>query len=82
MKYNARCWTPPAVVLWIVMISLSACEREASKGWPSICPPVVQYDQKTQDRTALEVDGLSEGAAITQMLNDYVVLRHQARACK
>jgi hypothetical protein len=43
---------------------------------------VVQYDQKTQDRAALEVNDLPEGAAITQMLNDYAVLRDQARACR
>jgi len=44
----------------------------------SVCPPVVQYNRETQERAALEVEGLPEGAAITGMLSDYAVLRDQA----
>jgi len=47
----------------------------------SVCPPVVQYNRETQERAALEVEGLPEGAAITGMLSDYAVLRDQVRAC-
>lgn len=62
------------------MISLSACAREVFDSRPSVCPPVVQYDRETQNRAALEVEGMPEGAAITGMLSDYSVMRNQARA--
>jgi hypothetical protein len=35
-----------------------------------------------QDRAALEVKGLPDGAAVIVMLSDYSVMRDQARACR
>ena len=80
MKSNARCWTPPAAVLLIAMLWLSACGMDGSEtGAP--CPPVVEYSAADQTRAALEVEALPEGAVIARMLSDFAVLRDQARAC-
>ena len=81
MKSNARCWTPPAVALGIAMLSLSACAMGGSDRAQLVCPPVVRYNRETQDRAALEVEGLPNGAALTGMLSDYSVMRDQARRC-
>ena len=43
---------------------------------------MVQYDPEMQERAALEMEGLPEGAAITGMLSDYSVMRDQARASR
>lgn len=46
----------------------------------NICPPVVEYSQADLVRAADEIEGLPEGAVLTNMLGDYAVLREQARA--
>jgi len=46
-----------------------------------VCPPVVEYDDGFQARAAEEVQALSEGSVIVEMLSDYAVMREQARAC-
>ena len=81
MKFKVRCWMQPAAALGIVMILLSGCAMVSSEPRASVCPPVVQYNRETQERAALEVEGLPKGAAITEMLSDYAVLRDQVRAC-
>jgi hypothetical protein len=42
---------------------------------------VVEYSQDLLARAADELDSLSAGSAIEQMLADYQVMRHQAREC-
>lgn len=81
MKSNARCWTPPAAALLIVMLWLNACAM-AGSDTRAPCPPVVEYSAADQDRAAEEVETLPEGAIIFTMLGDYGVLRDQARACQ
>ena len=81
MKYNAKCWTPPAAALMAAMIFLSACAMGASETPLSACPPVVEYSRSQQAGVADELAGLSESALIIAWLADYAVLREQARAC-
>lgn len=81
MKSNARCWTPPAAVLLIAMLWLSACGMGSSEARPNTCPPIVEYTKADEASAAAEVDELPEGAAIVRLLADYAVLRDQARAC-
>jgi hypothetical protein len=47
-----------------------------------VCPPVVEYSRTEQARAANEVGSLPEGAMVVRMLNDYAVLRDQARVCR
>ncbi|MET4130638.1 hypothetical protein ACSSV6_003995 [Roseovarius sp. MBR-38] len=80
MKFNARCWKPPAAVLVTLMLWLSACATGGSDAQVA-CPPVVEYSAAEQSRAAAEVGALPENAMIVRMLGDYAVLRDQARAC-
>ena len=45
------------------------------------CAPVVEYSREFQARTAEELSSLPHRSAIADMLNDYAVMRDQARAC-
>lgn len=82
MKFNARCWTPPAVAPLIAMLWLSACAMGGSDRPTIACPPVVEYSQADLARAADEVEELPEATVLTGMLADYAVLREQARACR
>ncbi|MDO5757946.1 MAG: hypothetical protein Q4P24_10590 [Rhodobacterales bacterium] len=81
MKSNARCWTPPAVVLLIAMLWLSGCAMDGSNAGV-LCPPVMPYSATDQARAAAEVATLPEGTVVIRMLSDYAVMREQARACR
>jgi len=81
MKFNAECLKPRLAALAIVTSLLSACATVSSEPVVGVCPPVVEYNRETQDRAALEVEGLPESAAITGMLSDYSVIRDQAHRC-
>ena len=80
MKSNVRCSRPPAAVLGIATLWLSACATGGSD-MRAPCPPVVPYSAADQARAAAEVAALPEGAVVVRMLSDYTVLRDQARAC-
>ena len=82
MTSNARCWTRRLSVLAIGMSSLSGCATEGFEpGDVAVCPPVVQYSREFQARAADELAPLPVGSAIDEMLNDYAVMREQARTC-
>ena len=81
MISNVRCSTPPAAALLIVMLWLGACATDGSDAMPR-CPPVVDYSPTYQETAAAEIETLSEVFIVVQMLNDYAVLREQARACR
>lgn len=82
MPSTARCWTQPRVALAAAMIFLTACAGGSFDTAPSACPSVVEYSRAEQARVATELAALPEGAAITEWLADYAVLRAQARACR
>ena len=46
------------------------------------CPAIKEYSAKFQDDLAVELDSLPEGAALTEAMADYSVLRQQVRACR
>jgi hypothetical protein len=60
---------------------LTGCARVGSEPVAAVCPPVVEYSKDFQLRAADEVAALPDGSAIVEMLEDYAVMRAQARAC-
>ena len=80
MTCSAGCSTPRRVALVIATLLLAACARVGSEPGP-VCPPVPEYSAAFQARAALEVEALPEGAALLVMMQDYAVMREQARAC-
>jgi hypothetical protein len=65
----------------IVTSLLSACATVSFEPVVGICPPVEGYDAGFQARAAEEVLALPDGSAVVEMLNDYAVMREQARVC-
>ena len=60
----------------------SGCATGGSEpGVIAACPPVAEYSREFQVRAAAELDLLSDGSAVAEMLSDYAVMREQARAC-
>jgi hypothetical protein len=60
---------------------LSACGT-ASSNPACVCPPIKEYSWEFQKKLAAEVEAAPEGAAFTEALKDYAVLRGQIRTCK
>jgi hypothetical protein len=82
MTSNARCWKQQLAALVLVTIWLSSCATVGSDGGAfRVCPPVVEYSREFQARAAEELALLPEGSMIPEMLNDYAVMRDQARIC-
>ncbi len=81
MKFNAECSRLRLAVLVIVTSLLGACATVSSERVVGVCPPVVEYDAELQARAAEQVQALPEGSMIVEMLNDYAVIREQARVC-
>ena len=81
MKSSAKCSKPRLVVLVIVTSFLSACATVSSEPVVGVCPPVVEYEVGFQARAAEDVQALPDGSAVVEMLNDYAVMRDQARIC-
>ncbi len=82
MMSNAGCWKWRLVVLVIAASLLSGCATVGSEaGWLATCPPVVEYSREVQAGAADEIEVLTDGSAIAEMLSDYAVMRQQARAC-
>ena len=78
-RTNMTNWMPRLAVLAIATSLLAGCATARSDGGG--CPPVPAYSREFLARAAGEVQQLSPGAAIEQMLADYQVMRDQARAC-
>ena len=81
MKFNAECSKLRLAVLVIVTSLLGACATVSSELVVGVCPPVAEYDAELQARAAEQVQALPEGSMIVEMLNDYAVMRDQARMC-
>ena len=80
MKSNAECWMR-LVGLVIGMSLLAACATVSSESVLGVCPPVVEYSQAEQAQAADEIASLSQNTVIIGWLNDYSVMRDQARIC-
>lgn len=82
MTSNAGCWKQRLAALVIAMGLLSGCATDGfDTSMVTVCPPVVDYSREFQARAAEELELLSEGSAISELLKDYNVLREQVRAC-
>jgi len=81
MKPNAGCSRLWLVGLAIGMSLLSACATVSSESAIGVCPPVVEYSQAEQAQAADEIASLPQNAVIIGWLNDYSVMRDQARIC-
>ena len=77
---GSGCSMRRVIVLVGVTISLGACATGNSERGVA-CVPVPEWRQELLDRAADEVVRLPEGAAVVRMLEDYAVMRAQARAC-
>lgn len=66
----------------MLLLSLTACATGPSS--PSVCPPVVEYDQAFMDRAADELDAaVAQGmTAIPTMIEDYGRERAMLRECQ
>lgn len=83
MMSNDGCWRPRLAALAIAMSLLSGCATVGSDGGSSVtCPPVVEYGRDLQARAADELLLLLDPSALVEMMNDFVVMREQARACR
>ena len=83
MKFSERCWRRRLAVLVAATSLLTGCATVGFEaGGVAACPPVVEYSEEFQARAAEEMALSPDGSAVVEMMNDYAVMRQQARACK
>jgi hypothetical protein len=64
-------------------VLLIACDPESSDVVVKIvCPTIMQYDAKTQERALAEYQALPAGSALKQSIGDYKRLRDQVTVCR
>lgn len=71
-------FAPRLAALALATSWLSGCAQTISSG----CPPVPDYDRALRLRAATELAALPPQSALERMLDDYAVMRAQARACR
>jgi hypothetical protein len=82
MRSNNGCSRRRRVVPGLATIWVSGCAMGGSDvGGFGACPSVVAYNGEFQAQAAEELALLPPDSAITEMLNDYAVIREQARDC-
>ena len=80
---NAACSKRRLAALAIAMNLLTGCATvDSEPRITNVCPPVVEYSGALRARAVDEVARLPAGSAIVAMMNDYSVMRDQARACR
>ena len=82
MRFIAGCWRPRLAGLILATTWPAACAMGGSEPPVAFCPPVVEYSPEFQARAADELALLPEPSSVVEMLSDYAVMRHQARACR
>lgn len=65
----------------IAVSLLTACATGSSDP-ACVCPPVKEYKQDFQTQLANEIEAAPQDAAFPVAMQDYAVMRAQARACK
>ena len=68
------------MLLAIGVSFLAACAMGNSDP-ACVCPPVKQYDRAFQTKLAQEIEAAPEDVAFPIALQDYALMRAQARAC-
>ncbi|MEQ5795204.1 hypothetical protein LZ686_11125 [Paracoccus sp. NFXS7] len=82
MMFNAGCWMRRLAVLAVATNLLSGCAMGISDSRiATVCPPVIEYGRAFQARGALELTLLRDESAVVTMMQDYAVMREQARSC-
>jgi hypothetical protein len=61
----------------ILLALLTSCAQKNSSG----CPMLKSYTPEQQDKAYVELSQLSSGAELRAMMNDYALLRQEARDC-
>jgi hypothetical protein len=51
-------------------------------GHPELCPKVVNYDSATETSLANAINTLPPDSVLRRMINDYGVMRAEARDCQ
>jgi len=46
------------------------------------CPPIAAYDRATMQQAAQDLAALPQDSPVVRMMEDYSVMRSQARLCK
>jgi hypothetical protein len=65
------------------MALLSGCEPGGSEiVVKTVCPAIMQYDARTQDRALAEYQALPPGSALRLFIGDYARLRDQITICR
>ena len=68
----------PACAGALALLLLGGCAGPVVVG----CPPVRDYPDAFQQRAAGELAALPADAALRRLVDDYRVMRQQARACR
>jgi outer membrane murein-binding lipoprotein Lpp len=67
----------------LAALLLAGCASALPPTPPAVvCPALVEYDQKTRNRAADEIERLPPGSALAAMIADYAALRAAVRACR
>lgn len=70
------------LMLPVIAVSLLTACATGSSDPACVCPPVKKYDRGFQTQLAEEIEAAPPDAAFPVALQDYAVMRAQARACK
>lgn len=69
-------------MLPVIAVSLLAACATGSSDPACVCPPVKKYDRDFQTQLAKEIEAAPPDAAFPVAMQDYAVMRAQARACQ
>ena len=72
-----RRWMPLAIAVSL----LTACAT-ANSDPACVCPPVKEYSKEIQRQLADEIENASQSAVFPLVLQDYELMRAQAKSCK
>ncbi len=72
-----RCFKLRLIGLLMLLLSNSGCTPVISDA----CPAVPAYDRRSQDQAADELARLGSSSELARYMEDYAVMRQQARAC-
>ena len=70
------------LMLPVIAVSLLTACATGSSDPACVCPPVKKYDRNFQTQLAEEIEAAPLDAVFPVALQDYAVMRAQARACK
>ena len=68
-------------MLPVIAVSLLTACATGNSDPACVCPPVKKYNQDFQTQLAKEIEAAPQDAAFPIAMQDYAVMRAQARAC-